>query len=526
MNGRVPALLTLVLVGACQSGLGGGARCARTSECAHGLACRFGACRPECLSTAECAPGAECLPVVDGSGVCGIDLDLGCEEGAGRTCATGLVCAAGRCRGPCAGEGDCLAEQACVASASGTAFCQSAAGLDAGRADGGVDDAALDAGGGATVREEATLAFQGAAALDFFGQALALSADGQTAIVGAPAVCISTDCRGGARVFVRASGTWTEQASFSMPVEHLGRSVALNDAGDLALIGSEYLGALSISRVGTLWREDETVSLGVDSGPAVALSGDGSIGVLGVSDPAFDGAQVITRAASAWSPDAALPVRPVDLNSEAARVVGLSGDGTVALVADGNDIDYSNPDRFIVFARVGASWTQEAEIVPADTELVDVAGISCALTRDGSLALIGVPHGDAAARGDQGSARVFVRSGGAWREETRLFAADGVAADLFGTSVALSADGSRALIGAPGDDTDAANGAGSAHVFRHDGVGWSDWLTLTAVDGGPSDAFGAAVALSADGRVALVGAPLDDTTLGIDVGTAHVFILP
>ena len=105
----------------------------------------------------------------------------------------------------------------------------------------------------------------------------------------------------------------------------------------------------------------------------------------------------------------------------------------------------------------------------------------------------------------------------------------------FGASVALSADGSTALIGAPADD----GGVGAAWVFTRSGSTWSQQgekltgrgeLVLHPPPGQPplgsepccivqSDGFGAGVALSADGNTALIGAPVDDG----GVGAAWVF---
>jgi len=60
---------------------------------------------------------------------------------------------------------------------------------------------------------------------------------------------------------------------------------------------------------------------------------------------------------------------------------------------------------------------------------------------------------------------VFVRGGSTWTEEATLLASDGAAGDELGSSVSLSADGTRALVGAPWDDTAGGAYTGSARVF-------------------------------------------------------------
>ena len=54
----------------------------------------------------------------------------------------------------------------------------------------------------------------------------------------------------------------------------------------------------------------------------------------------------------------------------------------------------------------------------------------------------------------------------------------------------------------------AASGIETVYVFRLRGGTWSQTARLTTShDGGPDDAFGTSVALSGDGTTALVGAP-------------------
>ncbi|HEX4259151.1 MAG TPA: hypothetical protein VH089_28945, partial [Streptosporangiaceae bacterium] len=78
----------------------------------------------------------------------------------------------------------------------------------------------------------------------------------------------------------------------------------------------------------------------------------------------------------------------------------------------------------------------------------------------------------------------------------------GAVRDQFGYSVALSADGTTALSGAP-----YRNGAaGAAYVFRLRGRTWSQTAEVTARDGAAPDQLGGSVALSASGHTALAGA--------------------
>ena len=77
-------------------------------------------------------------------------------------------------------------------------------------------------------------------------------------------------------------------------------------------------------------------------------------------------------------------------------------------------------------------------------------GHSVALSADGSTALLG-GFGD---NSDQGAAWVFVREGTAWSQQgSKLVGSGSVGAARQGESVALSSDGSTALLGGTRDNS-------------------------------------------------------------------------
>ena len=81
----------------------------------------------------------------------------------------------------------------------------------------------------------------------------------------------------------------------------------------------------------------------------------------------------------------------------------------------------------------------------------------------------------------------------------------------FGFSVALSADGNTALVGAQQD----SGGVGAAWIFTRSGLGWTQQgEKLTGSEALGKAAFGFSVALSADGNTALVGGLGDNGKIG------------
>jgi hypothetical protein len=159
-----------------------------------------------------------------------------------------------------------------------------------------------------------------------------------------------------------------------------------------------------------------------------------------------------------------------------------------------------------IFKRDGAIWTQQAKLAASDSALGKNFGYSVAI--NGDSAIIGAP-------GDNewtGAAYIFTRDGTTWMQQAKLIASDGITADEFGFSVALSGD--TALIGA----SYAGNGwSGLAYVFKQTGTSWAQEAKLSASDAAPEDQFGWSVSLSGD--TAVVGSVYDEER----TGSAYVF---
>jgi hypothetical protein len=175
---------------------------------------------------------------------------------------------------------------------------------------------------------------------------------------------------------------------------------------------------------------------------------------------------------------------------------------------------------------LGAQYQEQTRLVPTVVEPQLQSGFGVAISADGDTAIAGAIGDDCAAGADCGSAVVFVRNGTTWTEQQRLTAPDGVDDDLFGRSVALSANGDVALIGAMRAECGAIPDCGAAYVFTRSGGVWSFQTKLMPSDPATFKDFGFSVALSADGTRALIGAPRGETCpdLGISCGAAYSFV--
>ena len=162
-------------------------------------------------------------------------------------------------------------------------------------------------------------------------------------------------------------------------------------------------------------------------------------------------------------------------------------------------------------------YPELATLIAADGANSDNLGTAVAI--DGDTLVVGSSTDDVGANADQGSARVFVRSGSTWTLQATLTASDGAAGDYFGTTVAISGD--WIAVGATGDDVGANAGQGSVRTFSRSGTVWTAGATLTASDGAVSDNFGSALAYEYNTLV--VGIPNDDVGANFDQGSVRVY---
>jgi PKD repeat protein len=299
-----------------------------------------------------------------------------------------------------------------------------------------------------------------------FGASVALSADGDTMLVGGP----GDELYGGsAWVYTRSGSTWTQQAKLDASEvscggfycgAYVGYSVALSADGDTALVA----GYGNAGGIGAAWVFTRSGTSWTQQGPA--LTGDGEIGT-----------------------------------GEFGTSVALSADGNTALIGAPDDYGYAGAAW--VFTRAGATWTQEGEKLVANDESEPEEsqfGSSVALSTDGDTALIGGPDDN----GRQGAAWVFTRSNSTWTQQgAKLTGGGETGAGEFGSSVALSMDGATALVGAPRDN----EGVGAAWTYTRSGSTWTqDGSKLTGNGETGEDYFGSGIVLSADGGTALIDA--------------------
>jgi hypothetical protein len=377
----------------------------------------------------------------------------------------------------------------------------------------------------------------------WFGYSVALSSNGKTALIGGQQ---DNSKVGAAWVFTRTGSTWTQQGEKltgggEVGAGSFGISVALSANGNTALIGGSQdngnIGAAWVfTRSGSTWTQQGEKLTGFGEtgtgtfGESVALSASGSTALIGgPSDhpgekEELGAAWIFTRSEGVWSQ----PVEKLTVTKEESKEAGfgwsvaLSAEGNTALIGAKNNGTpyYEHHGAVWVFILSESRWVSQAKLTPKEAEGTEEEfGYSVALSANGNTALIGAPKEYNKTTESLGSAWVFTRSGSTWTQQGKKFYPNGAeGADELGWSVSLSGDGNTALLGGWADNLNGKT-SGSVWLFARVGSTWLEEGRKYRAVGEEKGSFGWSVALSSEGDTALVGDPEVNT----EVGGAYAF---
>jgi len=374
------------------------------------------------------------------------------------------------------------------------------------------------------------------------GNSVAISADGNTAVVGG---YVDNAEQGSGWFYTRSGGIWTQQGAKVTGTgtsggfgAYFGSSVSISADGNTAIFGGPGdnvgTGATWVfTRSGGVWTQQGAKLVGTGAianngnpkgnaqqGQSVALSADGNTMIVGgwFDNGGIGATWVFTRSGTTWSQQGAKLLGSNGVgNAYQGHAVAISADGNTALIGGYND--NSGQGATWVFTRSGGVWTQQGlKIVGTGNTGAAQQGTSVALSADGNTAIVGGP-GDTL---PLGAAWVFTRSGGTWTQQGSKLVGTGGFNYSYGSSegsaVSLSADGNTAIIGGDTDDDD----TGAIWVFTRSGSTWTQKgnKLFGSGNGATTGAGqGSSVAISADGTTTIEGAPENNTNYGL----AYVF---
>ena len=369
-----------------------------------------------------------------------------------------------------------------------------------------------------------------AAASDYFGGAVTISANGKNIVVGAYAndSAAGTDT-GGAYLYKYDGDTWQEfkvlQASDIAASDHFGYAVSLNEDGSRIVIGSRYdddSGADSGSVYTYVINDIATLDpLTVDEGhDPINITGNNP-DIFTTDTTNFNGGHLLLVSSSLAEDNFSIENQGTGAGQISVSGSDVAYEGNVIGVVDGTLNGLLGNNLRLNFTTDDASFESLSAFIHAiqyqNTALTPQASRNISLTitdpEDGVSNTVAQTINVVAV--DNVVPVIGELS------ELKLIASDGAANDYFGESIQVSADGSTLVVGAYADD-DNGSSSGSIYVYAWDGSNWIGEEKLTPLDGAASDNFGISVSIAADGNTIIVGANGDDDNGGAS-GSAYIY---
>jgi len=253
--------------------------------------------------------------------------------------------------------------------------------------------------GGVWSQQGSKLVGTGAVGTAAQGWTVAISSDGNTVITGGYKDNVN---KGAVWIFTRSGGVWTQQGSKlvgtgAVGYAYQGYSVAISADGNTAVLGgyldSTQTGAVWVfTRSGGIWTQQGTKLVGTGAvgaavqGSSVAISSDGNTLVDGgYLDNNYKGAVwIFTRSGGVWT-------------QQGSKIVGTGTSGnaylgySVAITSNGNSLvaggsnDSSGTGAIWVFNRSGGVWTQLGQkLVGTGATGLAYQGYSVAISSNGN----------------------------------------------------------------------------------------------------------------------------------------------
>jgi hypothetical protein len=393
---------------------------------------------------------------------------------------------------------------------------------------------------GADWFQQAYIKASNSEAEDHFGESLALSADGNTLVVGTRSEASSASgvngdqndnsasYSGAAYVFRFDGADWFQEAylkaSNSEAGDFFSDSLALSADGSTLVIGASG-----------------------ESSNATGIDGNQSDNSANASGAVY----VFRYNGADWSQQAYVKASNSEADDYFGGNLALSADGDTLVVGSGGESSSAtgiNGDQsdnsanasgaVYVFRYDGANWMQQAYVKASNTDANDDFGggrrRQIGLSGDGNTLAVSAYNEQSNAtgvNGDQnddsvdraGAAYVFAYDGADWSQVAYIKSLKAVGGKRFGYRIALSAEGATLAVGVQsetgcdagvgGDEfNDTCANTGAVYVFINEGSGWAQgaYVKASNPDGGSilGDGYGgwAGIALNQDGTTLAIGA--------------------
>lgn len=390
---------------------------------------------------------------------------------------------------------------------------------------------------------------------DWFGWSVTISGDGKTMAIGAPAEASnakgvngdqtsnSSPTSGAVYVFAKVNGNWQQETYLKASnTEQPGDGVSAPIPNPNARFG--YLVALSTdgNTLAVSAINEDSVSIGVNCDPynvtyssSTANSSISQGYVTKTRNTDIGAVYVFKRVGAQWSQQAYIKplIAYIDGYSNLAygSTLALSGDGKTLAV--GTTMD-STQLTGIISANGDGSSSVAFKCLDFSSSSSTSSSSSSSSTSSSSVSSSSssaTSSTSSSTPGGTGSGAVYIYSlkETGWIEEAFVKASDAGESDYFGASITLSYDGNSLAVGAPSEDSKDASANndttvidgitynldnGGVYLFGREDSKWTQKSKIKPSNAQVNQAFGAAVALSADGKTLAVGTPGDKTKTG------------
>ncbi|MEN0038845.1 MAG: hypothetical protein AAGC78_17340 [Cellvibrio sp.] len=323
---------------------------------------------------------------------------------------------------------------------------------------------------------------------DFFGWSIALSSDGKTLAVGAPAedsnaVGANGDQTnnestnsGAVYIFVKNNGVWVQQAylkasnteqlnlnPYRMLVnDRFGYRVSLSDDGNTLAVSAllEDSPSFGINCNQNNYETTSRISVSSNSSASSDPSGD----FIAAQDFNVGAVYIFSREGSDWTQDAYVkPYYAVNHAFNSTGTVELRFGETLALSGDGKTLAVGTTSDFIARSGVFNLVHNSASSNSSARECLEFYPSSPSSASSSSTSTSSSSSSKSSAsstssyNGGSGSGAVYIYrlEADGWKEDTHVKASNAQSGDAFGASVALSTDGKTLAVGAIGEDSQA-----------------------------------------------------------------------
>lgn len=348
---------------------------------------------------------------------------------------------------------------------------------------------------------------------DRFGNSVAESSNGNIIVVGASAKNMN---QGAVYIYQWDGTSWNETkitASDGVPGDKFGECVSITSNGNMIVVGADgrnsNRGTVYIYRWnGTSWDETELTAFnGVNDdhfGYNVSASLEGDVLVVGAwgCNNERGAAYICKWNGTSWD-ETNLIASVSAAGDQYGYSVSVSDDGNTTVVgAFGRS--YSRGEIHI-YKWNGSSWYKSTNMTLLNSAMYDSLGMTVVSSGDGETIIAGA-YGRYSM---SGAVYIYKWNGVSWGMASELMHDGGRVGEWFGSSLFASKDCNTVVIGARWGDS----WAGTAHIYKWDGTGWTGSELPKAITG-YDDNFAGSVSLSADGGIAVVSDTDYDTYLG------------